>query len=276
MIRSSLKDIKKAIKNIYKSPFKVSSYNEELEGEMANFVVIEDINNRTLARFQYLKEDGAIISGYNDSPLYKKEREQHFPEYYDAQHLTTYQKVFDLFYNNAVVKEYVPNHSLGVVNKNMFDISDDHRRGVPLIDLFSFLGNSGRSDTAIGLQYYLNAKSEITPRMKIEFSFRTCGSLIIYYDYSTQCFHFGDVTLIEDNKVVILDDKTNTELFNIKADDSFCDDEHLNSVFTYWMLEMGGRLNKEFFIAYEMNELIEPIDKNKVLEHLKLIKMALI
>lgn len=235
MIRSSLKDIKKAIKNIYKSPFKVSSYNEELEGEMANFVVIEDINNRTLARFQYLKEDGAIISGYNDSPLYKKEREQHFPEYYDA-----------------------------------------HRRGVPLIDLFSFLGNSGRSDTAIGLQYYLNAKSEITPRMKIEFSFRTCGSLIIYYDYSTKCFHFGDVTLIEDNTVVILDDKTNTELFNIKADDSFCDDEHLNSVFTYWMLEMGGRLNKEFFIAYEMNELIEPIDKNKVLEHLKLIKMALI
>jgi hypothetical protein len=276
VIRSSLKDIKKAIKNLYKSPFKVSSYNEELEGEMANFVVIEDINNRTLARFQYLKEDGAIISGYNDSPLYKKEREQHFPEYYDAQYLTTYQKVFDLFYNNAVVKEYVQNHSLGVVNKNMFDISDDHRRGVPLIKPFSFLGNSSRSDTAIGLQYYLNEKSQLTPRMKIQFSFSSCGNLIIYYDYSSNCFRFCDVQLIAGYKASSLDEDMLAELLHLEPDESLDTDNKLDTLFTNWMLLMGSHLNKQAFVHYNLDELIDASNKDKTLEHLNLIKMAFI
>ncbi len=276
MIKSSLKDINKTLKTHYKSPFKVSNYKEELEGEMIDFVVIEDINKRTLARFQYLKEDGAIISGYNNSQLYKQEREQHFPEYYDEQYLDIYQKAFDLFYDNPLVKEYVLKHSLGHINKNMFDISDEHRRGVSLIDCFYFLGNSGRSDSSIGLQYYINEHGKITPRMKIEFSFSSCGSLVIYYDYSSNSFHFGKASLIESNNIVKLDDTQTIELFNMKANDSFSDDEHLNLVFTCWMLEMGSRLNKQAFVAYKMDELIEVTDTKKVLEHLSLIKMALI
>ena len=276
MIKSSLKDINKSLKTHYKSPFKVSNYKEELEGEIVDFIVIEDINKRTLARFQYLKEDGAIISGYNDSPLYKSEREQYFPAYYDQQHLDIYQKVFDLFYDNPIVKEYVQKYSLGTVNKNMFDISDDHRRGVALIKCFYFLGNSSRSDSSIGLQYYINEHGKITPRMKIEFSFRTCGSITLYYDYSSNSFHFGKASFNESNKLVKLDDEKTTELFNIKSGEVFIDDEHLNLIFTRWMLEMGCRLNKQAFVAYKMNELIEVADTTKVLEHLSLIKMALI
>lgn len=275
MIRSSLKEIKKAIKALYKSPFKVLSYNEELEGEMATFIVINDFNNKMLANFQYLKEDGAIISGYNDSLEYQEDCEKNFPQYYNEQHLTNYQKVFDLFYNNIVVKQYVQKHSLAVVNKNMFDISDDYRRGVPLINLFSFLDNYVRSHTAIGLQYYINDKNEITPRMKIQFSFSSVGNLIIYYDYSLDCFCFGDAQLIKSYKGISVDDSIIADWFNLKADERL-DDEQLDKLFTDWSLVMGSYLNKQAFDYYNLDELIDASNKNKTLEHLNLIKMALI
>ena len=275
LIRSSLKEIKQAIKTLYKSPFKVSSYNEELEGEMATFVVIENFNNKVLAKFQYLKEDGAIISGYNDSPEYKKDCEKNFPQYYQEQDLINYQKVFDLFYNNIVVEQYVQKHSLDVVNKNMFDISDDYRRGVLLIELFSFLGNYDRSDNAIGLQYYLNDKNEITPRMKIQFSFSSVGNLIIYYDYSFNCFCFGDVQLIKNDKATAVDNSIIADWFKLKADERL-NDEQLDKLFTDWTLVMGSYLNKQAFDHYKLDELVDSSNKNKTLEHLNLIKMALI
>jgi hypothetical protein len=276
VIRSSLKDLKKAITQVYKSPFKVSTYKDEVEGEMQTFLNIESLNKKTLADFQYIKEDGAIISGYNDSHDYRKEREEYFPEYYDETHLNIYQKAFNLFYSNTVVKEFVKPNTLAAINKNMFDISDDYRRGVPLIDIFSFLGNSGRSDTAIGLQYYLNEKNEIKPRMKIQFSFTSCSHLIIYYDYDSNCFRFGDVQLIDGDKTSILDDNTISELFNLNADELLDDDNKLNSLFTNWTLFMGSYLNKQAFIHYNLDELIDASNKNKTLEHLKLIKMAFI
>jgi hypothetical protein len=314
VIRSSLKEIKKVLRKTYPKPFEVSSRVQTDTSGSADFVVIKDFNNQTIAQFKYVKEDGAILTGFVNSPLYQDKYDTVFPTLDPLSNLDYYQQVLDLFHGNAIFKELVSSHESFKLMEYMFKSEESVIKTQELNKDFKKLAPIGFK-ISMGFQYYVNENSQLKPRMKINFEFSDFGKLIIYYDYSTNEIRFGESQFVDyhsfyqqkpiemnhftipamfgkpsfSNFFVIeevgyypkVNFQTNSradnyQLFGIKQNQTIKEIDKLGLIFEKWMIEIGVLINHKSAVFYKLDDTFEAYSKTNVIENFNLIKMSLI
>lgn len=315
VIKSSLKDIKKAIKRNYPRPFEVSNIVKTDSDGSVTFVVIKDFTDQTVAQFKYVKEDGALLTGFLSSPVYQEKYEQHFPKLDEYKNFDYYQKVLDLFHENNIFKAlFTPDIERFKLMRYMFKEEQTVIRKRDLDTDFRKISPTGFR-ISIQFQYYVNESFELTPRMKINFEFPDFGRLIIYYDYEKNELRFGESQFVEDktfdeqepmktqylsipsfgragsfsgfflvddlsfhNKAILktLDNNESHKLFGIEQNQSIKTFDDLETIFERWMIEIGVLINKKFSILYKLDETFEADSKDNVIENFNLVKMTLI
>ena len=314
MFRSSLKEIKKVLRTSYPKPFDVFSRVRADTSGSAEFLVIKDFNNQPIAQFKYVKEDGAILTGFVNSPLYKDIYNKIFPTLKPLKNLDYYQQVLDLFYGNTILKEIISVKEPFKLMEYMFEQEESVIQSQKLKQEFKNIAPIGFK-ISMGFQYYVNQKSQLQPRMKVNFEFSDFGSLILYYDYETNELRFGESQFVDclsffkqttketkhfNIPVVFgktslanfftIDDmayyhkepfKTNSsdedcQLFGVKPNQAIKSFDELSLIFECWMTAIGVLINKKSSVFYKLDDSFEADSKNNVIENFNLIKMNLI
>jgi hypothetical protein len=314
LIRCSLKEIKKVLRKTYPKPFDVSSRVQTDTSGSADFVVIKDFNHQIVAQFKYVQEDGAILIGFINSPLYQDRYDKIFPRLNSLNNLDYYQEVLDLFHDNIIFKEIVSVKVSLKVMEYMLKAEESIIQTQDLNQEFKKLAPIGFK-ISMGFQYYVNENCQLNPRMKINFEFSDFGSLIFYYDYETNELRFGESQFVDSlsfykqitternpfNIPVVfgktsvpnfftVDDmayyhkepfKTNSsdeadQLFGVKPDQAIKSFDELSLIFERWMTEIGVLINQKASVFYKLDDTFEADSKNNVIENFNLIKMNLI
>lgn len=317
MIRNSLKNITKNIRKKYPKPFDVSTILKtklDFADFAGTYIVIKDFNKEHVAEFKYVPEDGAILIGYDDSPKYHAYYEKNFPEMHTKEHIKYYQQVFDLLHKNAIFKElFEVDLEPLTVTEDMFIVNKECVKRLHVNETFNRLAPAGLH-ISISFQYYVNESFMLKPRMKFHFEFDDFGSLILYYDYDTQCLHFGELQFVNSetfkdlntanvafkfnawpfhmhsiqSKILGFDKKqpdivfyslNNDEsysLMNINQQEPIKTFSELESIFDKWMMEIGVLINKKIAIFYKLDDTFEPEAKKNVVDNFNILKMTLI
>jgi hypothetical protein len=314
VFRSSLKEIKKVLRQTYPKPFDVFSHVRADTSYSADFLVIKDFNNKPIAQFKYIKEDGAILTGFVNSPLYKDRYNKIFPTLEPLKNLYYYQQVLDLFYGNTIFKEIISVKEPFKLMEYMFEQDESVIQSQKLKQEFKKIAPIGFK-ISMGFQYYVHENCQLKPRMKVNFEFSDFGSLILYYDYETNELRFGESQFVdclsfykqptEETKhfnipVVFgktafanfftIDDmayyhkepfKTNSsdkdcQLFGVEPNQAIKSFDELSLIFECWMTEIGVLINQKSSIFYKLDDTFEADSKNNVIENFNLIKMNLI
>lgn len=315
VIRSSLKDIRKAIKRNYPKPFEVANSIQTDSSGVSTFVVIKDFTDQTVAQFKYVKEDGALLTGFINSPLYQDKYDQNFPKLENHNNFDYYQEVLDLFHTNIIFKElFSTDIESFELHESMFKAEESVIRTRDLNIDFKKVAPNGFKISA-GFQYYVNESLELKPRMKFNFEFGDFGKLLVYYDYETNELRFGETQFVDChsfnkqktvdiqhfnipamfgkpsfsnffrieelsyNPKVIFQTNSSDEdyqLFGIKQNKAIKTFDELELIFEQWMIEIGVLINKKFAALHQLDDTFEADSKTNVIENFNLIKMAII
>lgn len=311
MVRSSLKEIKKVLRKTYPKPFDVSSRVQTDTSGSANFVVIKDFNKKIIAQFKYVQEDGAILTGFINLPLYKDRYDKIFSTLDINKNLDYHQKVLDLFHENTIFRElFSSNESLKLM-EYMIKAEEYVIRRQDLNNDFRKLAPTGLQ-ISMGYQYYINEDHQLKPRIMTNFEFRDFGKLIIYYDYEKNELRFGESQFVDHNsfdrkngsntsflipsfkqgfsnffvldelnyydKVILktIGSEEIYQLFGLEKNQEIKTFEQLELIFERWMTEIGVLINQKSAVFYTLDETFEAHSKNNVIENFNLIKMNLI